>query len=192
MALLPAGGRRRTLIWTLPPDRAEAMAALASDRIAERVAARLGRSFGPIIPHGPPATWPLKRVEAERGYEGRVALLGNAARTLHPVGAQGFNLALRDVCGLAAALESARDPGDGETLAAWSRARRADRWRTRLFTDVLARGFVRGGRGLGVVRAGALLGLDSCSIVRDGLAAQTMGLLGGLPRVGNWHLERRP
>jgi hypothetical protein len=42
------------------------------------------------------------------------------------------------------------------------------------------------------VRAGALLGLDSCSIVRDGLAAQTMGLLGGLPRVGNWHLERRP
>jgi len=42
------------------------------------------------------------------------------------------------------------------------------------------------------VRAGALLGLDSCSIARDGLAAQTMGLLGGLPRVGNWHLERRP
>jgi hypothetical protein len=62
----------------------------------------------------------------------------------------------------------------------------------RELTDVLARGFVRGGRGLGVVRAGALLGLDSCSIVRDGLAAQTMGLLGGLPRVGNWHLERRP
>jgi 2-octaprenyl-6-methoxyphenol hydroxylase len=192
MALLPAGGRRRTLIWTLPPDRAEAMAALAPGRIAERVAARLGRSFGPIVPHGPPAAWPLKRVEAERGHEGRVVLIGNAARTLHPVGAQGFNLALRDVCGLAAALESARDPGDGETLAAWSRARRADRWRTRLFTDVLARGFVRGGRGFGAVRAGALLGLDSCSVARDGLAAQTMGLLGGLPRVGNWHLERRP
>ncbi|MEF8833908.1 MAG: FAD-dependent monooxygenase [Halofilum sp. (in: g-proteobacteria)] len=192
MALLPAGGRRRTLIWTLPPDRAEAIAALAPGRIAERVAARLGRSLGPIVPHGPPAAWPLKRVEAERGHEGRVALLGNAARTLHPVGAQGFNLALRDVCGLAAALERAHDPGDGETLAAWSRARRADRWRTRLFTDVLARGFVRGGRGLGAVRAGALLGLDSCSTARDGLAAQTMGLLGGLPRVGNWHLERRP
>lgn len=192
MALLPAGGRRRTLIWTLPPDRAEAMAALAPKRIAERVAARLGRSFGPIIPHGVPAAWPLRRVEADRGHDGRVALLGNAARTLHPVGAQGFNLALRDVCGLAAALERARDPGDDETLAAWSRARQADRWRTRLFTDVLARGFVRGGHGLGAVRAGALLGLDSCSIARDGLAAQTMGLLGGLPRVGSWHLERRP
>ena len=192
MALLPAGGRRRTLIWTLAPEDAEAMAALTPGRIAERGAARLGRSFGPIVPHGPPAAWPLKRVEAERGHEGRVVLLGNAARTLHPVGAQGFNLALRDVCGLAAALEGALDPGDGETLAAWSRARRADRWRTRLFTDVLARGFVRGGRGLGAVRAGALLGLDSCSVARDGLAAQTMGLLGGLPRVGNWHLERRP
>ncbi len=192
MALLPAGGRRRTLIWTLPPDSAETMAALTPERIAERVAALLGRSFGPIVPHGPPAAWPLRRVEAERGYDGRVALLGNAARTLHPVGAQGFNLALRDVCGLAAALEPARDPGDGETLAAWSRARQADRWRTRLFTDVLARGFVRGGHGLGAVRAGALLGLDSCSVARDGLAAQTMGLLGGLPRVGSWHLERRP
>lgn len=191
MALLPAGGRQRTLIWTLPPDAAEAMAALAPEQLAERVAARLGRSFGPIIPHGPPAAWPLRRVEAEQGYAGRVALLGNAARTLHPVGAQGFNLALRDVCGLAAALEPADDPGDPGTLAAWARARRADRWRTRLFTDVLARGFVRGGHALGAVRAGALLGLDSCSSVRDGLAAQTMGLLGGLPRVGSWHLERR-
>lgn len=192
MALLPAGGRRRTLIWTLPPERVEAMAALAPERLAEQIATRLGRSFGPIVPQGPPAAWPLRRVEAERGYDGRVALLGNAARTLHPVGAQGFNLALRDVCGLAAALERARDPGDDETLAAWSHARQADRWRTRLFTDVLARGFVRGGRGLGAVRAGALLGLDSCSIARDGLASQTMGLLGGLPRVGSWHLERRP
>ncbi len=192
MALLPAGGRRRTLIWTLPPDRAEAMAALTPESIAEQVAARLGRSFGPIVAHGSPAAWPLRRVEAEQGYSGRVALLGNAARTLHPVGAQGFNLALRDVCGLAAALERAHDPGDDETLAAWARARRADRRRTRLFTDVLARGFVRGGHGLGAVRAGALLGLDSCSIARDGLAAQTMGLLGGLPRVGTWHLEGRP
>lgn len=192
MALLPAGGRRRTLIWTLPPDDAEAMAALAPGPLAERVAARLGRSFGPIVAHGPPAAWPLRRVEAEHGHDGRVALLGNAARTLHPVGAQGFNLALRDVCGLAAALERARDPGDDGTLVAWARARRADRWRTRVFTDVLARGFVRGGHALGAVRAGALLGLDSCSIARDGLAAQTMGLLGGLPRVGNWRLERRP
>jgi len=192
MALLPAGGGRRTLIWTLPPDQAEAMAALTLERIAGRIAARLGRSFGPIVPHGPPVAWPLRRVEAERGHDGRVALLGNAARTLHPVGAQGFNLALRDVCGLAAVLGHARDPGDAETLTAWSCARQADRWRTRLFTDVLARGFVRGGQGLGAVRAGALLGLDSCSIARDGLAAQTMGLLGGLPRVGNWHLERRP
>ncbi|MFW5969271.1 MAG: FAD-dependent monooxygenase [Halofilum sp. (in: g-proteobacteria)] len=192
MALLPAGGRRRTLIWTLPPGQAEAMAALAPEEIAGRVAARLGRSFGPVVPHGPPGAWSLRRVEAERGHAGRVALLGNAARTLHPVGAQGFNLALRDVCGLAAALDGARDPGDDAILGAWGRARQADRWRTRAFTDVLARGFVRGGGGLGAVRAGALLGLDTCSIARDGLAAQTMGLLGGLPRVGTWRLERRP
>jgi 2-octaprenyl-6-methoxyphenol hydroxylase len=191
MALLPAGGRRRTLIWTLPPEDAESMAALGPDELAKRIAPRLGRGFGAAVPQGAPAAWPLRRVEAKQGYAGRVALLGNAARTLHPVGAQGFNLALRDVCGLAAALGHARDPGDGERLAAWAHTRRSDRWRTRLFTDILARGFVRGGSAFGAVRAGALLGLDSCSIARDTLAAQTMGLLGGLPRVGAWRLERR-
>jgi len=192
LALLPAGGRRRTLVWTRPPDEAAAACELPAAAFAAAVAARLGRSHGPISVQSQPAPWPLQRIEATRDTAARVALVGNAARTLHPVGAQGFNLALRDVCSLAAALEGAADPGAAGPLADWARARRGDRWRTRTFTDVLARGFVRGGRHLGGARAGALLGLDGCGPARDTLTAQTTGLLGGLPRVGRWHLAGRP
>ena len=190
MAVLPAGGVHRTLVWTLPPERADAAAGLSPDDFGRRAGSLLGHTLAPVRLRHAPAAWPLHRIEAERGWSGRVALVGNAARTLHPVGAQGFNLALRDVCGLAEALADAPDPGAADVLADWDRARRGDRWRTRTFTDVLARGFVRGGRALAPLRAGALIGLDTCGPARRSLAAQTMGLLGGLPRVGRWRLGR--
>ena len=191
MALLPAGGASRTLVWTLPPERARAHQSLDRSAFAQAVGRCLGRSLGPVVARGTPAAWPLKRVEAQQSWRGRVALIGNAARTLHPVGAQGFNLALRDVGWLAASLATAADPGDPEVLEAWARARRLDRACTRGFTDILARGFVRGGRALAGVRAGALIGLDSCPAAKSTLAGQTMGLIAGLPRIGRWQLEGR-
>jgi 2-octaprenyl-6-methoxyphenol hydroxylase len=55
-----------------------------------------------------------------------VALIGNAAQTLHPVAAQGLNLGIRDACGLARALATASDPGSAEALRAYAHGRRGD------------------------------------------------------------------
>jgi 2-octaprenyl-6-methoxyphenol hydroxylase len=63
---------------------------------------------------------------ASRVVGPRVALIGNAAQTLHPVAAQGLNLGIRDACALARALQDAVDPGDTRVLAAFAAARRMD------------------------------------------------------------------
>ncbi|MDZ7748894.1 MAG: FAD-dependent monooxygenase [Halofilum sp. (in: g-proteobacteria)] len=192
LALLPGGGRRRTLVWTVAGERAAAIAALEPPDFAAAAARRLGRSVGRIEARAAPAAYPLRLTVAARTTGPRAALVGNAARTLHPVAAQGFNLALRDVCALAAALRPVADPGDAGVLAGWRRGRRGDQRRTQAFTDLLARGFHGGGLPGGAVRAGALLGLDLCAAGRHALAAQTMGLVGGLPRVGWWRLGEGP
>lgn len=188
LALLPLGGRRRMLVWSLPPDRAAELSGSSADRLAEIAGRRLGRGLGPLTVRGTPVMQPLRRVEAERNTAARAVLIGNAARTLHPVGAQGFNLALRDVCTLAETVIAADDPGAADVLKGWSRARQGDQWRTREFTDWLARRF-HGGGARAAVTAGALIGLDLWGAGRHGLAAQTTGLLGGLPRVGRWRLD---
>jgi len=189
LALLPGGGERRTLVWSVAAERADGLADLAVDDFARAAAARLGADVYPLRCVGPVQRYPLKRVEACAQVVERAAVLGNAARTLHPVAAQGFNLALRDACALAARLADADDPGGAERLAAWDRERRRDRWLTRTFTDGLARLFGHHGAIPPALRAAALLGLDLCPPGRHALAAQTMGLAAGLPRVGNWRPE---
>lgn len=190
LALLPRGGRRRTLIWTLPAERADEVAALPTTEFAGAAGRLLGRGLGALSVIAAPVAQPLRRIEAASATAPRAVLVGNAARTLHPIGAQGFNLALRDVCTLAESIVTVGDPGAPDVLADWRSARSRDQWLTRGFTDVLARGFHGGGFALAAARAGALLGLDLCSLGRQGLVAQTTGLLGGLPRVGGWRLDR--
>jgi len=58
---------------------------------------------------GPRIQLPLQRIEAKQQYDHRVVLVGNAARLLHPVAGQGYNLAVRDIAALVDALDGAQD-----------------------------------------------------------------------------------
>ena len=77
---------------------------------------------------GAPRRHPLRVCHAPRVTAERTVLVGNAANALHPVGAQGFNLGVRDVealsAGLAEASSGDSDPGLG--LARYAAARRFD------------------------------------------------------------------
>jgi 2-octaprenyl-6-methoxyphenol hydroxylase len=76
---------------------------------------------------------------------GRCLLLGNAATTVHPNGAQGLNLGLRDVAEaitlLGNAVSRGEDPGEERLLTRFAEARDADHARIFRLTDAMARGF---------------------------------------------------
>ena len=184
-ALLPkpgttdGDGHPCSLIWTLPSERAEALRdlpdgeflALAEDCFGER----LGRfrTLGRRLPHA------LQRSLAEQLTAPGVVFCGNAAQSLHPVAAQGFNLGLRDVATLSAALRTAVSEGaslaDPARLSAYVQAREQDRRRTADFTDQLVRLFsnrlplLRGLRHLG------LLALDLTPPLKEAVLRQNLG-----------------
>lgn len=168
-----------SLIWTLPSERTEAMQALpeaeflraAEDCFGER----LGRflSLGRRLPH------PLQRSLAEQLTAPRVVFCGNAAQSLHPVAAQGFNLGLRDVAALAerqqACALAGGDPGEPAGLAAYAAARAADRQRTAEFTDRLVRLFSNRIPLLSGLRHLGLLALDLTPPLKESVLRQNLG-----------------
>ncbi len=113
----------------------------------------------------------------------RTVFIGNAAQSLHPVAAQGFNLGLRDVANLAERIIGAADPGAEQLLADYAATRRSDRERVSGFTDLLVRAFSNRTPGLAQARHWGLVAADLLPPVRAALLRQHLGHL-GLPADG--------
>ena len=177
LALLPRPGRHMNLVACADPQRAAMLQGLSdAGWLAELSRLAPGR-LGRFVATGPRTVVPLVRIEAQRTHAGRALLLGNAARLLHPVAGQGYNLALRDVAALVRHLDRAAgtDPGAQGEIDAFERARRADRQRTVRLTDALARTFRGTFAPLGHARAGGLIALDAIGPARRAFARVAMG-----------------
>lgn len=157
-AILPKANDACSMIHTVPSRQLEtlmtlddaAYLALAQDIFGGRLGSFL--ALGRRLPH------PLKRVVSRAETAPRAVFIGNAAQSLHPVAAQGFNLGLRDAAMLAAKLETVEDPGCVEALAAFSSARADDRAAANALTDLLVRSFSNRVPGLAQLRHWGLLG----------------------------------
>lgn len=180
-ALLPRSDRHHGLVHGVPEAQADAMAALDEAAWLAHAQAAFGWRAGRFLASGPRSTYPIVKVLAERVIAPRALLLGNAAQTLHPLGAQGFNLGLRDALTLAELIAAAEDPGSDALLAEYLQRRAPDRQRTLRFSDGLARltsnpaPLLRPLRSVGLLAAGNLPALQSM------LVGGAMGFAGDVP-----------
>lgn len=185
-ALLPMAGGRHGALMGVASDDAAAVMGLDDRGFAEAFQRRMGWRAGGVREVGVRSAWPLRRVVATSLVAERLVLVGNAAQTIHPIGAQGFNLGLRDALSLVDVLAEAQagsafDAGAEAVLAAHVERRRVDRAETLAFSDGLARitagdsPLHRLGRSLGF----AAMGLDAG--LRAGFIAGAMGFRGRVP-----------
>ncbi|GAB4346005.1 MAG: 2-octaprenyl-6-methoxyphenyl hydroxylase [Gammaproteobacteria bacterium] len=141
LALLPHG-ELWSMVWAQPESDAEALMALDEQGFARRVEQQLGGHLAVDEVVTPRVRYPLHRVEAWTLIGERTVLLGNAAHTVHPIGAQGLNLGFRDVATLAEllvqAVRAGIDPGDPGLLQHYAQRRLPDHRRVMEFTDTLA------------------------------------------------------
>ena len=133
IALLPlkahdGSGRRTSIVWTEDGEVAEQLAALPPADFIGALELRIGRSLGVIRLEDRPRAHALKFSMARQLVGPRFALLGDAARTIHPLAGQGLNLGLRDAMALASHVlhhaEVGLDPGAPAVLEAYERDRR--------------------------------------------------------------------
>jgi 2-octaprenyl-6-methoxyphenol hydroxylase len=182
-ALLPRGDRHYGVIHGVARADAEAVAALDAAAWLARLQRAFGWRVGAFLDAGPRSTYPAIRVRAARTTAPRAVLVGNAAQTLHPVGAQGFNLGLRDALTLAELVEAGGDPGADRLLAAYAQRRREDRERTLAFSDGLARLTANPAPLLRPLRSAGLFALDRLPAAQAMLVGGAMGYRGDVPRL---------
>lgn len=182
VALLPLKDGQCGLIWTLPSEEAETLLDLDEAPFLEALSQVLGSRLGHLARVGHRVQYPLRLVSSKVQIASRAVIIGNAAHTLHPIAAQGFNLGLRDAAALAEVLVAARrsgqDLGSQAVLERYLDSRHHDQKSVTLFTDTLARVFSVRSPWMPALRNLGLLGMDLLPCVKHGLARRAMGLAG--------------
>ena len=136
LAILPRAGDRVGVVWSVKDERADAFTSLSPEAFLARVATALGGRLGAMQPVAPVRHFPLNGDLAQAQTAKRVVIIGNAAHSLHPIAAQGFNLSVRDIAVLAECLKDHADPGEAAALNDYASRRRLDQSRTRAYTGL--------------------------------------------------------
>lgn len=187
LAILPMHGKRSSIVWAADDDLAECLIGLNDDDFIEELSERFDRRLGAIALAGDRFHYPLSMAQANRYTDQRLALVGDAARAIHPIAGQGWNLAVRDVAALAElaidALRLGLDPGSQSTLAGYERWRRFDGLALVAITDGLNRLFANDILPIRLARDVGLGLVQRTPPLKRFFMHHAMGLVGDLPRL---------
>jgi 2-octaprenyl-6-methoxyphenol hydroxylase len=158
--LVPLPGLRSSLVWVLDPAQADKVKDLSDEELGVEIERASHSILGKITVEPGRGQFPLSVATAKHFGANRIALVGEAAHVIPPIGAQGLNLGLRDAASIGeiaiAAQRDGRDIGSDDVLAAYEKMRRADVSSRTLAIDLLNRTLltdflpVQGLRGLGL------------------------------------------
>ena len=187
LAILPLKGNRCSIVWTETTAQAAAVQALDDADYLQVLRPRFGDFLGEIALAGARFTYPLNLTLADRFSADRLALVGDAARGVHPIAGQGLNAGLRDVATLAdvvvAAHRRGEDVGQRDVLDRYGRWRRFDAATLAFATDAFNRIFASDNP---LLRLGRDLGLglvNATPPLRRGFLREAAGLTGDAPRL---------
>lgn len=175
LAMLPMSDGRCSLVWCHPLENRDQVLSWSDARFCQELQQAFGWRLGRITHSGSRNAYPLSLTTASRAISHRMALVGNAAQTLHPIAGQGFNLGLRDVISLAEMLAQANDPGDYALLSRYQQRRADDKSATVGVTDGLVHLFANRWAPLVAGRNVGLMAMELFTPARDALAQRTLG-----------------
>jgi 2-octaprenylphenol hydroxylase len=179
LALLPLHDGRSSVVWSLPTAEAERWLAASEAEFLSALSEASANVLGELTACSARAGFALHALHAPRYAVPRVALLGDAAHTVHPLAGQGMNLGLLDAAAIAAVVEDAvlagEDPGDLNVLRRYERERKGDNLAMLAALDGLNRLF-RLPQWAQPLRSVGMRAVDSAGPVKRLLVHQALGL----------------
>jgi 2-octaprenyl-6-methoxyphenol hydroxylase len=174
-----AGQGRCSLVWTMPPEKAQKMLALDDNAFKVELELAFGSWLGAITQVGKRDVFPLILLQAKQQTYHRMALVGNASHTIHPIAGQGFNLGLRDVEVMTNLIENAllqqNDIGSFALLQQYQLHRMKDQQHVISLTDSLVTLFSNDLPACVIGRNIGLQALNCFAPLKNVLVKKTMG-----------------
>ncbi len=184
---LPASAtapHRSSLVWVMGQEEARRREGLEEEALSREIERQAHSILGAMRIEGERGFFPMMRQTVPRIAGERLALVGDAAHVLPPIGAQGLNLGLRDVATIVACAVEARasehDIGAADTLRAYERARRADVALRTAAVDGLNQSLLTHFGAIDVARGAALATLSTVGplrrlVMRAGIGPRSAG-----------------
>lgn len=173
IAMLPLVGNRAATIWTNNNEMITHLMQLSDMDFLETLQKQFGYRLGRFHAVSERFRYPLKLVQANESIQDRVILIGNAAHTLHPIAAQGLNLALSEIAEIAEHFKLCSiSPGQFSELAL--RIKRFSKKSTQLshhLSWIFSKDFFI----LNQARKFGMLGLDICKPLKKHFTRQAIG-----------------
>lgn len=179
LAMLPMSEDRCSLVWCHAAEDQAKVDSWSDAEFLHQLQQAFGWRLGAMVKAGKRHSYPLRLTSAQQHISHRLALVGNAAQTLHPIAGQGFNLGLRDVMSLAETIAQAEqqgnDIGSYQILSQYQQRREPDQQATIGVTDGLIHLFANRLAPLVVGRNLGLMAMELVPPLRETLARRTLG-----------------
>ena len=187
LAFLPLCDGYSSIVWSTAPDNARRLRELDEAAFAEELAMAFATRLGRVLEVGPRATYPLRFLVADHYIQAGIALVGDAAHTVHPLAGQGVNLGLLDAAALAEVLHDAskarRSIASLQTLRRYERWRRSENLSMLVMVDQIQRLFGNDQPMLQWLRTTGMNLVDHLPLVKDEIIEHAMGNRGDLPKL---------
>lgn len=186
-AFLPLDGAHGSLVWYHTPEEVKRLRGLDDDTLLTRLASEFPVCLGQITRITAKGSFPLRRQHALSYWKPGLALIGDAAHTIHPLAGQGVNIGLLDAAALAqtilAALRAGQDFGGAAALKQYEAMRRRHNLLMMTTMDLFHRAFGNDHIPLRLLRNLGLGMADRISPAKKLVMGYAMGVSGQLPRL---------
>jgi 2-octaprenylphenol hydroxylase len=187
LAFLPLTDGYSSIVWSTNAEQAADLLAMSDDNFKNALQTAFSGTLGDITDTARRAAFPLRSLHARHYVKPGLALIGDAAHTIHPLAGQGVNLGFADAACLAEIiLEAAAQDKD---IGALNVLRRYERWRKgdniSMLTTMSAFKYLFGDTSA-IIRLGRNLGLNltnRATPVKNFFIRYAMGLVGDLPKL---------
>lgn len=186
-AFLPLCGHQGSIVWYHTKEEIKQLQVLSDQEFIQRLQNEFPSELGTVETVYARGAFPIAKAHAKDYIAERVALVGDAAHTVHPLAGQGVNIGLLDAAALAQVVLEAtvkgRDLGSHSVLRRYQRWRYGDNQLMINALDSLYEAFKPRAEVLQQVRSASLNLVDKVTPIKHQVMRHAMGVTGDLPHI---------
>ena len=180
-----------SIVWSLPQEEAEEMCRSPEEEFKNKLALAFSQKLGEIVEVQDRVCFPLQKLVTKQYIKSRVALIGDAAHTIHPLAGQGVNMGLLDAAALydviTKAYQAQQDFGKERILRQYERWRRADNLPLLIGLDLIKSLFASEGKSVQQLRSFGLKMTNQIDFIKNIFTRHAVGRRNDLPYLANSH-----